>query len=239
MKARIAVAGALLAATGVAGAAEISATATLTNDYDWRGISKTQGDPAFQLGLNYAADSGMYMGVWGSNVKFANTADWETYGRRPNTELDVYLGYAFGDPDASVGFDVGAIYYSFPNAGEYNFPEVYAGISKGVFDFKAWYSWDFNGSGKTAYYLDANLLMPMANGFSFLTHLGYSGAEYHNNRWGNTNGAGEYLDWSVGVGYDVGGWNASMRYVDGSDMNTNPRNLGRFVFSLSTTLGGE
>ena len=30
-----------------------------------------------------------------------------------------------------------------------------------------------------------------------------------------------------------------MRYVDGSDMNTSPRNLGRFVFSLSTTLGNE
>lgn len=239
MKARIAVAGALLAATGVAGAAEISATATLTNDYDWRGISQTQGDPAFQLGLNYAADSGIYMGIWGSNVKFANTADWETYGRRPNTELDIYLGYAFGDPDEGLGFDVGAIYYSYPNAGEGNFPEVYAGISKGVFNLKTWYSWDFNSSGKTAFYIDGNLTLPMANGFSFLAHMGYSGAEYHKNRWGQTDGAGEYLDWSAGVGYDVGGWSASMRYIDGSDMNTNPRNLGRFVFSLSTTLGAE
>src|SRR5690606_2725110 len=122
MKARIAIAGALLAATGVAGAAEISATAPLANEYDWRGISQTQGDPAFQLGLNYSAESGMYMGIWGSNVKFANTADWETYGRRPSTELDVYLGYAFGDPEETIGWDLGAIYYSYPNAGEGNFP---------------------------------------------------------------------------------------------------------------------
>ncbi len=239
MKSRIAVAGALLAATGVVGAAEISATATLTSDYDWRGITQTQGEPAFQLGLNYAAESGLYMGVWGSNVKFANTAEWETYGRRPSTELDIYLGYAFGDPDDGIGFDIGAIYYSYPNQGEGNFPEIYAGISKGVFDFKAWYSWDFAGSSDTAYYLDGNLNLPMANNFSFLVHLGWSGAEYHNNRWGRTAGAGEYLDWSLGVGYDVGGWTAAMRYVDGSDMDTNPRNLGRFVFSLSTTLGGE
>ena len=240
MKARIAIAGALLAATGVAGAAEISATATLTNDYDWRGISQTQGDPAFQMGLNYSAESGMYMGIWGSNVKFANTADWETYGRRPNTELDVYLVYAFGDPVETIGWDVGAIYYSYPNAGEGNFPEVYAGLSKGVFGLKTWYSWDFAGTGKTAYYVDSNLTLPMANGFSFLVHLGYSGAEYHDNKWDQADGGnGEYLDWSAGVGYDVCGWNTSMRYVDGSDMNSNPRNLGRFVFSLSTTLGGE
>lgn len=234
MKARIAVAGALLAATGLAGAAEISATATLTNDYDWRGISRTQGDPAFQLGLNYAADSGLYMGIWGSNVKFANTADWEVYGRRPNTELDLYLGYALGDPDESIGWDIGALYYSYPNAGEGNFAEVYAGISKGVFNLKAWYAWDFVGSGETAYYVDGNVTVPMANGFSFLAHLGYSAGKYHK----DISGAGEYLDWSAGVGYDVGGWSASLRYVDGSDMDTNPRNLGRFVFSLSTTLGG-
>jgi uncharacterized protein (TIGR02001 family) len=234
MKARIAVAGALLSVAGAAGAAEITATATLTNDYDWRGITQTRGEPAFQLGLNYAADSGMYMGIWGSNVKFSVDEDWQTYGQRPSTEIDGYLGYAGGDADESFGYDLGAIYYSYPNAGAGNFPEVYAGISKGVFSFKGWYTWDFVGSGDTAYYADANFTLPMANNFSFLAHLGYSGGEYHN----DTSGAGEYLDYAVGVALDVGGWTASMKYSDGSDLNTNPRNLGRFVFALSTTLGG-
>jgi len=237
MNARIAVASALLAATGVAGAAEISATATLTSDYDWRGISQTLRDPAFQLGLNYGADSGIYMGVWGSNVDFG-TPDYGG-GNLPSTEIDLYAGYAFGDPDESIGYDVGAIYYSYPNATEGNFPEVYAGISKGVFGLKAWYSWDFAGSGDTAYYVDGNLTVPMANNFSFLAHLGYSGGEFHENKWGRTAGAGEYLDWSAGVAYDVGGWSASFKYADGSDLNVDPRNLGRFIFSLSTTLGGE
>jgi uncharacterized protein (TIGR02001 family) len=238
MKARIAAAGALLAVAGMAGAAEITATATLTNDYDWRGISQTQRDPAFQLGLNYSAESGIYMGVWGSNVKFANTEDWETTGRRLSTEIDVYMGYAGGDADESFGYDIGAIYYSYPNATAGNFPEVYAGISKGFFSLKGWYSWDFAGSGDTAYYVDTNFTLPMANNFSFLVHGGYSGAEYHVNRWGRTAGAGEYLDWSLGVALDVDGWTAAFKYVDGSDLDTNPRNMGRFVFSLSTTLGG-
>jgi uncharacterized protein (TIGR02001 family) len=238
MKARIAAAGALLAVAGMAGAAEISATATLTNDYDWRGISQTQRDPAFQLGLNYSAESGIYMGVWGSNVKFANTEDWETTGRRLSTEIDLYMGYAGGDADESFGYDVGAIYYSYPNATGGNFPEVYAGISKGFFSLKGWYSWDFAGSGDTAYYIDTNFTLPMANNFSFLVHGGYSGAEYHVNRWGRTGGAGEYLDWSLGVALDVDGWTAAFKFVDGSDLDSNPRNMGRFVFSLSTTLGG-
>ena len=238
MKARIAVAGALLSVAGAAGAAEISATATLTNDYDWRGITQTRGEPAFQLGLNYAADSGIYMGIWGSNVKFALGEEWQAFGQRPNTEIDIYLGYAGGDADETFGYDLGAIYYSYPNAGAGNFPEVYAGISKGVFGFKGWYSWDFAGSGQTAYYADANFTLPMANNFSFLAHLGYSGGEFHNNTWGTSSGQGEYLDYALGVALDVGGWTAYMKYSDGSDLNSNPRNLGRFVFALSTTLGG-
>lgn len=238
MNARIAVAGALLAVAGAAGAAEISATATLTSDYDFRGITQTRGEPAFQLGMNYAADSGIYMGLWGSNVKFSADQEWETFGRRPTTELDVYTGYSGGDADESFGYDIGAIYYSYPNAGAANFPEVYAGISKGVFSFKGWYTWDYAGSGDTAFYADGNLTLPMANNFSFLAHLGYSGGEYHINRWGRTAGMGEYLDWSLGIALDVGGWTAAMKFIDGSDVNSDPRNLGRFVFSISTTLGG-
>jgi uncharacterized protein (TIGR02001 family) len=232
MKARHALGGALLAVAGAAGAAEISATATLTNDYDWRGITQTRGEPAFQLGLNYAADSGVYMGIWGSNVRFSEAEGWETYGQRPNTELDLYVGYAGGDADAGFGYDLGAIYYSYPNAGAGNFPEVYAGISKGVLSLKGWYSWDFNGTGDTAFYADANLTVPMANDFSFLAHLGYSGGEYHS----DTSGTREYMDYSLGVALDVGGWTASMKYADGSDLDSSPRNLGRFVFALSTTL---
>jgi uncharacterized protein (TIGR02001 family) len=239
MKARIAVAGALLAASWAAGAAEITATATLASEYDFRGITQTQGEPAFQLGLNYGAESGIYMGVWGSNVKFGNTEEWQIYGRRPSTEIDLYMGYAGGDAEETFGWDLGAIYYSYPNGTGGNTPEVYAGVSKGVGSLKLWYSWDYAGSGDTAYYVDLNLTLPMANNFSFLVHGGYSGAEYHVNRWGRTGGLGEYLDWSMGVALDAGGWTSAIKYVDGSDLNSNPRNLGRFVFSISTTLGGD
>lgn len=234
MKSRIAVAGALLAVAGAAGAAEISATATITNDYDWRGISQSYREPAFQLGLNYGAETGMYMGLWGSSVKFGEAEGWESFGRPASTEIDLYLGYAFGDPEETLGYDVGVIYYSYPNAGENNFPEVYAGISRGPFSLKGWYSWDFAGAGETAYYTDLNFNLPMINNFSFLVHGGYSFGTFHKN-----SGAGEYVDWSLGVGYDVDNWSASIRYVDGSDLNADPRNLGRFVLSLSTTFGGE
>lgn len=228
MKARIAVAGALLAATTAAGAAEISATATLTNDYDWRGITQSDGEWAFQLGLNYAGDYGVYMGVWGSNVDF-NTE--ETNAGRPSTEIDAYLGYSGGDAEESVGYDVGVIYYGYPNAGELNYPEIYAGVSKGVFSLKGWYSWDFGNSGTSAWYADGNVTLPMANNFSFLGHVGYSGGKYHK----NVSEVGEYMDWAAGVQFEVDDWVATVKWADGSDMDSDPRNAGRFVLAVSTT----
>jgi uncharacterized protein (TIGR02001 family) len=229
MKARIAVAGALLAATTAAGAAEISATATLTSDYDWRGVTQTDGDWAFQLGLNYAGDYGVYMGVWGSNVKVSDPDSYPT--RPPSAEIDAYIGYSGGDPEESVGYDFGAIYYGYPNAGELNFPEVYAGINKGAFSLKGWYSWDFFNSGVSAWYADGNVTLPMANNFSFLAHVGYSGGKYHK----NVSEGGEYMDFGAGVQFEADEWIAKVEWRDGSDMEADPRNVGRFVFSVATT----
>lgn len=246
IKSRIAVAGALLAAAGAANAG-ITVTPTLTSDYDFRGLTQTLNDPAFQLGLTYEGDGGFYMGMWGSNVDFASGDAGSNSGTnspgsgigdydRPSTEIDVFLGYAWGDAENGFGFDAGGIYYSYPNAGEGNFAEFYAGIAKGPFSAKAWYSWDFANSGWGAYYLEANLAAPLADGFSLLGHLGYSDGDYWDGQY--RPGRSHYMDWSVGIGYDVKGTNLSVKYVDGSDhFSRTPRNLGRFIFSISTTLG--
>jgi uncharacterized protein (TIGR02001 family) len=230
IKSRAVLAGSLLAIAGAA-SAEISITPTLTSDYDFRGITQSSNDPAFQLGLTYTGETGMYFGLWGSNVDFDITpASQDPYG--PSTEIDVFAGYAGGDPEEGIGYDLGAIYYAYPNAGAGNFPEVYAGMSKGFFSAKVWYSWNFNASGDTAYYADINLNMPAAEGFSIISHIGHSGGEY----WSGTGGSGKYMDWSAGFAFEAKGATMTFKYVDGSDQAVNPRNLGRFVFSISTTL---
>ena len=40
-------------------ASEFSGRATVTSQYIYRGLSVSDGDPAFQLGLDYAHDSGL------------------------------------------------------------------------------------------------------------------------------------------------------------------------------------
>jgi uncharacterized protein (TIGR02001 family) len=133
IKSRLMVAGTLLAMSAAV-SAEVTVTPTVATDYDFRGISQTTKDPAFQLNLNYAHDSGFYAGVWGSNVNFG-PGD-------PNVELDLFAGFAGGDAEASFGYDVGAVYYSYPSASPANYTELYAGITKGWFGGKFWFSPD-------------------------------------------------------------------------------------------------
>jgi uncharacterized protein (TIGR02001 family) len=233
IKSRAVLAGALLV-FATAASAEVAITPTLTSDYDFRGISQTNGEPAIQLGVTYTGETGMYLGIWGSNVDLEVTPN-EAHAK---TEIDVYAGYAGGDSAEGWGYDVGAIYYSYPNQGTANYPEFYTGVSRGAFSAKLWYSWNFNNSGDTSYYADVNLNMPASDVFSVLVHMGYSGGQY----WtaDKPGRLGKYMDWSLGFGATVKGATLAIKYVDGSDLGVRfPRNLGRVVLSLSTTLSSE
>ncbi len=53
---------------GPAGEFDVSMTATLASDYIWRGQSQTAGNGAVQGSLDVAHETGLYAGVWASNV---------------------------------------------------------------------------------------------------------------------------------------------------------------------------
>jgi uncharacterized protein (TIGR02001 family) len=225
-KSRVYLAGVLLAASvGVAQAGEFSVTPAVVSDYDFRGTTQTDEDPAFQLGLSYTADSGFYVGAWGSNVDFG-PGD-------PDIELDVFAGYAWGDSETSFGYDVGVNFYTYPSASEGNFAEVYFALSRGPFTGKLWYTWDFLGLGEDAFYLEGNLSFPLPAEFSLDLHAGYSfGAAWDDNIL-DLNGGDGYVDFSVGVSRSFGNFDVSLKYTDGSDWDGYD---GRVVLGVSTTL---
>jgi uncharacterized protein (TIGR02001 family) len=223
IKSRIVIAGALLAAAGAASAGSFSVTPTIATDYDWRGISQTDpeqdGDPAFQIGGTYSFDNGFYLGAWGSNVDFGLD--------KPDFEVDVYGGYAWGDSAEAVGYDVGVNYYSYPGESDFNFVEAYFGVAKGWFAGKVWYSPEFAGDGNdSAFYVEGNVTYPLVNNFSLLGHVGYSFGSY----WDD---GGEYLDYSAGVGYSYSNFNFAVKYVD-NDIDGVKRSA--VIASVSTTL---
>jgi uncharacterized protein (TIGR02001 family) len=210
IKSRILLAGALLAVCGAA-SADITVTPAVVWDYDFRGVSQTAGDPALQAGITYTHASGAYVGAWASNVQFG-PGD-------PNVEMDFFGGFAGGDATKSVGYDVGIIYYTYVSASGLNYPEIYAGITKGWFNVKLSYSWDWGGSDRpsfvsgTAYYLEGNATIPLPAGFTGLAHIGWSDGSYWSDAYGNG-----YVDWAVGASHAFGHFTGTLKYIDGSDL---------------------
>ena len=100
-----------------------SGSAALTSDYRFRGITQTENDPAVQAGFTLSHTSGLYVGVWGSNVNFG-TPD-------PHVELDPFLGYSteLSGFAAKPILDVGVWYYNYPSASDLNWVELYGKLT--------------------------------------------------------------------------------------------------------------
>ena len=194
--------------------AGVSGSVALTSDYIFRGISQTNQEPALQAGIEYAADSGFYVGSWGSNINWLSDLSTSQAPISSSLELDAYAGYRgkFGE---SVGFDVGALYYWYPG----DFPsgfnsadtaELYLGISAGVFSAKYSYAItdlfgyaDSDGSG----YLDAAVNWEFVPSWTLNVHGG--------KQWIENNEDFEYTDWKLGVtrSFD-GGFSVALAYTD-------------------------
>ena len=88
----------------------LGASAALTTDYVFRGISQTNQGPAVQASLD-ASYGIFYLGAWGSNVDFGAGPFGQDIA---NIEIDYYAGIT---PEWSgISFDIGGIYYTYPGA---------------------------------------------------------------------------------------------------------------------------
>ena len=103
-----------------AAAAEFSANIGATSNYVWRGVSQTGNDAAISGGLDFGHESGFYAGTWASNVDF---------GGDKGAEVDLYAGFGNEIGTSGVGYDVGAIYYYYPNFDDSDFAELYGSFS--------------------------------------------------------------------------------------------------------------
>ncbi|MGH8501349.1 MAG: TorF family putative porin [Gammaproteobacteria bacterium] len=152
-------------------AENFSSTLYFTTDYVFRGVSFTSEDPAIQGSFDYTHPSGAYAGLWGSN--------WDGFGTESELEIDYYLGYAntIGD----VGYDLTALYYTFPGAEDDGFEldyfEAHAGLSYAIEPLPFTptvgvgynYSPDYNGEDGDSHYVNGavDLALPVGFGLGF------------------------------------------------------------------------
>jgi len=89
-------------------AADVSGTAALTTDYVWRGTTQTQGEPAAQAGIKWAAKSGAYASLWASNVDFGPGSD-------ATSEWDLAVGWNATLPVKQLALDAYVLHYRYPS----------------------------------------------------------------------------------------------------------------------------
>jgi uncharacterized protein (TIGR02001 family) len=96
----------------------LTVTPVLVSDYRASGISQTLGDPAAQLALTLSHASGLYAGIWTSNVDFG-------HGDQARQELEYYAGYYWQISD-DISLDAWYTQYDFSGASQYNQSDVQA-----------------------------------------------------------------------------------------------------------------
>lgn len=229
---------------GVAGATQAGVTSTWTavSDYDFRGITQTAQDPALQASLDYAHDSGWYIGAWGSNIDFG--------AGDPNLELDVYTGFT-KTLESGFSYDLGGVLYAYPSSSDANYIELYAGLGftvesgvsiKGKFFYSPDFGGDLTPGDTSAQYLSGDLTVPLPANFSIVAHAGYSFGDYWDSYLKDDGLGDNYFDYAIGVGYTAGKFSLGLKYIDGSDLKEADGTPGdifsseaRVVLSAATT----
>ncbi len=203
------------ALSATAAQAELSGNIAASSDYVWRGVTQTDHASAVSGGIDYAHETGFYVGGWASNIA-------------KDTEIDLYAGY--GHDFNGIGVDLGYISYVYPADTLADFSEVYLGLSYGIASVKFSYNTDSNNQDL---YSELSLSQNIG-GYDLGLHVGsYS---YDNPSNSQLNG-GDYVDYNVSLGKTVGewSWQATINGVS-ADKGQDPNAFPYFSISRSFDL---
>jgi len=195
----------------------IACTGSLTaaSDYRFRGLTQTSEDPAVQGSIECAhASSGVYAGVWASNVSWLSDLSSADLPVSNSLEVDYYAGWRHGFGEG-WGLDVGVYGYYYPGDYPHGFvrpytTDVFAGVTYATFGAKLWHTvtnaFGFADSHDSDY-LEANWNPTFGEGWTLNLHAGHQRIDAF--------GDADYTDWKVGVTKDLGkGFSASAAYID-------------------------
>lgn len=237
---RIAVASSLLAVSSLAAAEEAASPYTLTanvylvSDYYFRGITQTWHQAALQGGVDLSHSSGLYAGIWSSNVSGNQYAGG-------SQEIDVYGGYN-GKINADLSYTAGVYGYFYPGADykksaafvypsqSYNTVEVNVGATWKWVSAKYYYSvtdyfglntdTGYDGSSKGTGYLDLSATYNIADDIAITGHFGMTMLPVKTNGWTSVGGSNDpsYNDFKLGVTKTFKeSWNVGLAYVQASN----------------------
>ena len=220
---------------------DISANVALVTDYYFRGISQTQNDGAIQGGFDWSHDSGLYLGLWASNVAFADDVNGDV-----NLEVDTYLGFSNDIGDTGIAYDVNVLRYNYNNSPDYETTEWTVGLNYSYFSASYSYSSDWFDTGDSSNYVALGLdydELPMGLALSASVGKSFGDAYDKKNASGNNPKDFDYVDYKLGVNRDFAGVNVDLSYVGNNLSNSECDSYGysshqgncddRFILSFS------
>ena len=191
---------AIFAATLMSGAsamaAEVSGNVALSSDYFFRGIDQSGGE-ALSGGFDVAFDSGFYVGTWASSIDFSG-----------GLELDYYAGYA-GSFSDSVSYDVGYLYYGYPQGPTTEeFEEFYGSVSFADATIGFALSDEYYASTGSSTYVYLDYGVSLSEDFSLGFHYGTMSAD---------DPANEADDYSISLSTEAAGLGFDLSWIDSSE----------------------
>lgn len=198
--------------------------ANLLSDYRFRGISRSEGDPAIQGALTVQTDSGLYVGARGTSLKGIGDVTAGDFG---DVELDLYAGYGV-NLGLGTSIDAGLLYYYFPDGeGKTDYFEPYASVSHTLGPVQATagakYAWDqpaIGGEDLLYLFTEVEAGIPLTP----VTLTAGAGRQ-------SAGAFGDYWNWSLGARAAFGPIEAGLRYVD-TDLPSLPNQNAGLVLSV-------
>lgn len=178
-----------------------------------------------QGGLDYAHDSGFYAGTWASTVDFGSEID--NSGPEPvlvkdetSYEVDLYLGYAGSIGD--LGYDVGYLYYAYPDTDDADFGEIYGSLSYSY--LTAGLAYTVNSQVESGSEFDTGDIYYYAGVDVPFGESGYSGSLYYGYYTFDADSSDYELDyghWSAGLTKDAGDFGEFGLNLEKADISGN------------------
>ncbi|MFT7773900.1 TorF family putative porin [Roseateles sp.] len=181
----------------------LSFNVAAVGEYRYRGISQSRLKPALQGGIDYAAPNGLYVGAWGSTIRWIK----DIPGGGANVETDLYGGYRT-EVAKDLMLDVGVLYYLYPGNGlkqvagfaNANTFEVYGAMTYGFLTAKYSHSTTNlfgNTDTKNSGYLEVTATLDLGDGLTLAPHVGHQTVKRL--------AAASYTDYSLTLARDFSG----------------------------------
>ena len=186
-----------------ANASEHSGVATLTSEYIYRGLARSNGNPAAQLGWDFEHDSGLFAGAWASTIDLSSAS-----GQR-DLELDLYIGY-HRELSADIAATVTLLRYTYPDhdsTHSYDYNEMLVRLTwLQHYSVEVAYTNDLNGFGRTGRHWEFQAEWPIANAWLISAALGSNDL--------SDAGVSRYLHWDVGASARFNRLTFDLRWFD-------------------------